>query len=218
MFGDPQSFKTDLVSADDIQGNSEAIRYLIGLGHRRIGFVGNNRLPWFARCFAGYSRSMEEAGLVPRHCSIDSESFTEIGYLGTKSLVSSGEPITAIFAGNDLTAYGVYKALRDCGLSIPDDVSVVGCNDTVGEMLYPALTTIREFPEQLGKQMVELILKRIADPLLDPQSITIPTEFIKRDSCGQMRIMQSVSSEELTQGVGGHVDPRKLDCPRGNSI
>jgi DNA-binding LacI/PurR family transcriptional regulator len=50
-------------------------------------------------------------------------------------------------------------------------------------MLYPALTTIREFPEQLGKQMVELLLRRISEPLLPPQSVTIPTEFIKRDSC-----------------------------------
>jgi DNA-binding LacI/PurR family transcriptional regulator len=159
--GDPKSFKTDVVSSDEVQGASDVIRYLIGLGHRHICYIGNNRLPWFARCYAGYCRAMEEAGLEPRQSSIDSEDFTEIGYLGTKSLLASGEPVTAIFAGNDPTAHGVYKGLRDCGLSIPDD----------------------EFPEQLGKQMVELLLKRISEPLLPPQSVTIPTEFIKRDSC-----------------------------------
>jgi DNA-binding LacI/PurR family transcriptional regulator len=181
--GDPKSFRTDVVSSDEVQGSSDVIRYLIGLGHRHICYIGNNRLPWFARCYAGYCRAMEEAGLEPRQSSVDSEDFTEIGYLGTKSLLASGEPVSAIFAGNDPTAHGVYKGLRDCGLSIPDDISVVGCNDTVGGMLYPALTTIREFPEQLGKQMVELLLKRISEPLLPPQSVTIPTEFIKRDSC-----------------------------------
>lgn len=201
VFGDPESFKTDVVFSDEVQGSADAIRYLISLGHRHIGFVGNNQFPWFARCYAGYCRAMEKAGLEPFHCSIDSENFTEIGYLGTKSLLSSGAPVTAIFAGNDPTANGVYKALRDCGRSIPGDISVVGCNDTVGEMLYPALTTIREFPEQLGKQMVELILKRIANPLLPPQSVTIPTEFIKRDSCSPRATDQSSSLEASAQGV-----------------
>src|SRR6185437_13530777 len=111
------------------------------------------------------------------------EEDAEIGYLGTRSLLSRGVPVTAIFAGNDATARGVYKALRDSGLRIPDDISVAGCDDTVSSLMYPTLTTIREFPEQLGKQMVEMILNRIAKPSQEPQTITIPTELIKRDSC-----------------------------------
>jgi DNA-binding LacI/PurR family transcriptional regulator len=126
---------------------------------------------------------MDELGLAPVNSSIDSEDDDEIGYLGTKSLLARGEPVTAILAGNDATAHGVYKALRDSGLEIPDDISVAGCDDTVGMWLYPRLTTIREFPEQLGKQMVEMILNRIANPDQEPQLITIPTEIIKRDSC-----------------------------------
>jgi DNA-binding LacI/PurR family transcriptional regulator len=157
---------------------------LIGLGHRNVWFVGNTRMPWFARCYEGYRRAMEENGLVPRESSTDSEDDAESGYLGTKSLLARSKSVTAILAGNDPTAHGVYKALRDRGLKIPDDISVAGCDDTVGTWLYPALSTTREFPEQLGKQLVELILNRIANPGLDPQWITIPTEFIKRDSCG----------------------------------
>jgi DNA-binding LacI/PurR family transcriptional regulator len=129
------------------------------------------------------TRAMEEAGLKPRQSAIRSENDAEIGYLGTKALLACGEPLTAIFAGNDPSAHGVYKALRDSGLRIPDDISVAGCNDTVAPWLYPGLTTIREFPEQLGKSMVELLLKRIANPSEAPQSVTIPTELIKRDSC-----------------------------------
>jgi DNA-binding LacI/PurR family transcriptional regulator len=171
-------------------------RYLISLGHRHICFVGNTRLPWFARCFEGYRRSMEEAGLTPRQSSIDSEDDAEIGYLGTKSLLSTGEPVTAIFAGNDPTAHGVYKALRDSRLKIPEDISVAGCNDTIGAWLHPGLTTIREFPEQLGKQMVELLLNRIAKPGQEPQRVTIPTEFIKRDSCCPPRSSSELTSDE----------------------
>jgi DNA-binding LacI/PurR family transcriptional regulator len=190
----------DMVFSDDVQGGFDATRYLIGLGHKHICYVGNIRLPWFARCYEGYRRAMVEAGLRPRSSSIDSEDETDIGYLGTKSLLSKGEPVTAIFAGNDPTAHGVYKGLRDSGLSIPDDISVVGCDDTVGSWLYPALTTIREFPEQLGKQMVELLLNRIADPGRNPEQITLPTELIKRDSCRQIRSSDAVPAGATLQG------------------
>ena len=79
--------------------------------------------------------------------------------------------------------HDVYKGVRDKGLTIPGDISVAGCDDTIGALLYPRLTPVREFPEQIGKQMAEMILNRIADPALPPQSVTIPTELIKRDSC-----------------------------------
>jgi DNA-binding LacI/PurR family transcriptional regulator len=201
VIGEPQDSKSDVIFSDETQGGQDMTRYLISLGHRHIGFVGNIRLPWFARCFAGYLRAMEEAGLAPVHSSIDSEDDTEIGYLGTKSLLAHGEPVTAIFAGNDQTAHGVYKASRDSGLRIPDDISVAGCDDTIGAWLYPSLTTIREFPEQLGKQMVEMILNRVAKPDQAPQRITIPTEFIKRDSCRSIFTTQHVAFDEAPRRV-----------------
>jgi DNA-binding LacI/PurR family transcriptional regulator len=182
VIGEPQKLKHDVIFSDDIQGGYDMVRFLVSQGHRRIGFVGNTRLPWFSRCFAGYRRAMKDAGLEPLQSGVNSEDDAEIGYLGTKSLLATRQPITAIFAGNDPTAHGVYKALRDSGLRIPDDMSVAGCNDTLGSLLYPSLTTIREFPEQLGKQLVEVVLNRIANPSQAPQRVTIPTELIKRDS------------------------------------
>jgi DNA-binding LacI/PurR family transcriptional regulator len=193
VIGDLQRLE-NVIFSDDTGGSQDITRYLIGLGHRHICFVGNTRLPWFARCFQGYRRAMEEAGLVTTSSSMDSEDDAEIGYLGTKSLLARKEPLTAIFAGNDTIAHGVYKALRDSGLSIPDDVSVVGCDDTVGGLLYPRLTTIREFPEQLGKQMVEMILNRIANPGQQTHCVTVPSEIIKRDSCRAI----AVPSEALS--------------------
>ena len=201
LIGEPADLKSDVVFSDDLRGGYDMTRYLIELGHRSIGFVGNTRLPWFARCFTGYRRAMEEAALEPRQSGIDSEDDTEIGYLGAKSLVASGEPFTAIFAGNDPTAHGVYKGLRDSGLKIPDDVSVAGCNDTAGAWLYPGLTTIREFPEQLGKQLVEVVLNRIVNPGQGPQRVTIPTEFIKRDSCRPVLSSQSLPAGLSARGA-----------------
>lgn len=178
----PQQFRYDEVVSDDIQGGFDMTRFLIQQGHRAICFVGNKHLPWFSRCFSGYRKAMQEAGLEPRESGISSDNDAEIGYLGTKALLSSGPPVTAIFAGNDPTAHGVYKALRDSGLRIPDDMSVVGCNDTIGPWVHPGLTTIREFPEQLGRQLVETLLRRINTPEIPPQHVSIPTELIKRDS------------------------------------
>jgi DNA-binding LacI/PurR family transcriptional regulator len=184
VISDQQDLKSlDAVFVDDIQGGLDATTYLIGLGHRHICFVGNTRLPWFARCFEGYERAMNENHLLPLVSSTDSTDDAESGYLGTKSLLARDELFTAILAGNDSTAYGVYKALQERGLRIPHDVSVVGCDDTVGTLLSPALSSTREFPEQLGKQLVELALNRISKPDQEPRSVTIPTEFIKRDSC-----------------------------------
>lgn len=198
--GAPDFPNSDVIFSDDIQGGHDMTRYLLGLGHRDIWFVGNSRLPWFARCFEGYKRAMETAGLEPRQSSIESEDDVQIGYLGAKSLMARGEKVTAIYAGNDATAQGVYKALRDIGLRIPEDISVGGCDDTVGSMLYPGLTTIREFPEQIGKKMVEMILNRIAKPGQTPQAVTIPTEFVKRDSCRRVDVSSVISSKEAMQG------------------
>jgi DNA-binding LacI/PurR family transcriptional regulator len=196
---EPQYLKHDVVFSDDIQGSYEMTRYLISQGHRRICFVGNTRLPWFSRCFGGYQRAMEEVGLATRHSDIHSEDDAEIGYLSTKSLLAGNEPVTAIFAGNDPTAHGVYKAIKDSGLRIPEDISVAGCNDTVGAWLYPALTTIREFPEEIGKHLAKVVLNRIANPKLNAQCITIPTELIKRESCRSIVSAADVTSVRTLQ-------------------
>jgi len=173
----------DAVFADDIQGGLETTQQLLHLGHGHIWFVGNGQLPWFSRFREGYRRAMMEAGLPARESSIDSEDDSECGYLGTKSLLTQDYAVTAIVAGNDQVAGGVYKALREKGLAIPDDISVAGCDDTVGMLLYPSLSTTREFPEHLGRSLAEAVLSRIEDPGQRPMQITVPTEFVRRDSC-----------------------------------
>lgn len=200
VIGEPHSMKGDTVYSDDIQGGQEMTKYLISLGHRDIWFVGNVRLPWFARHYDGYCRAMTAAGLPPRLSGLEFEDETEMGYINTKSLLARAEPCTAILAGNDQTAHGVYKGLRDSGLKVPDDVSVAGCDDTASTWLYPGLTTTREFPEQLGQQMVKLVLSRIAQPNLAPQVVTIPTELIKRESCKPLLAAKEPLTAKVTAG------------------
>ncbi len=172
----------DVIWFDDIGGAYEATRHFQALGHRDIWYVGNTRLPWFARRYEGYCRAMTEKGMEPRLSPLDSEDAHDIGYLATKLIITRREAVTAILAGDDATAHGVYRALRDCSLDVPADVSVAGVNDLEGTMLHPRVTSVRTFPEQVGRQLAELVFNRLHHPGLAPQHRFIPTELAKRDS------------------------------------
>ncbi len=171
---------------DDVGGTHELTRYLISLGHRQIAFVGNLKLPWYARRHAGYLTAMEEAELAPLTSELSYKEGEEMGYLGGKTVLLQANRPTAIIAGDDAAARGVYKAARDMGLKIPDELSVAGFNDTLeASALHPTLTSVRVFTDELGKQLAEMLLKRIANPEVEPQSMTLPTQLVRRESCTQ---------------------------------
>lgn len=185
VVGDWQPEQYDCVFTDDVRGSVEITRYLVSQGHRNIWYIGNQRLPWFARCARGYLQAMKEADLEPRFSEIGSED-RELGYLAVKSLLTSGERPTALFVGTDQAASGVYQALQESGIRIPDDISVAGFNDTIGEVLHPGLTTVCEFPKELGVHLAEFTIRRINEPALPPQQLVIPTELIRRESVRQI--------------------------------
>jgi DNA-binding LacI/PurR family transcriptional regulator len=181
IVGDWRPEEFDCVTTDDVRGAAEATQYLISQGHRNIWFIGNQRVPWFERCGRGYRQVMEEAGLEPHFSELQADD-RELGYLAVKSLLTNRSRPTAIFGGNDDIASGVYQALQESGVLIPDDISVAGFNDTLGELLHPGLTTAREFPREVGGHLAEFVLRRIQDPALPPQQLMIPTVLVKRES------------------------------------
>ncbi|HZP02355.1 MAG TPA: LacI family DNA-binding transcriptional regulator [Terriglobia bacterium] len=183
VMGEWSSRKNDVVWFDDIEGAIEITRYLQSLGHRDIWFVGNTRLPWFARRYRGYCQAMREAGLEVHLSEADSETDPDLGYLATKSLLAKKAPVTAIFAGGDLPAEGVYRALRDYGLHIPEDVSVAGFDDVVAALLHPPLSTVHVFGEQIGRKLAQMVLNRIEHPHLEFQHAIVPTRLVRRESC-----------------------------------
>jgi LacI family transcriptional regulator len=173
----------DVVFSDDVSGACEMVRYLIAQGHHRIWFVGDLTRPWILRAGEGYRRAMQEAGLAPHLHGVSSSEERQVGYLSTKQLLAAGEPVSAILAGSDSTAEGVYRAIRDCGLRVPEDISVAGNDDTEGSILHPPLTTVHWFNEEVGLHLAELLLSRVANLDLPPRQITIPTQLVKRQSC-----------------------------------
>ena len=189
----------DVVDYDDVDGCYQMTRYLQALGHRAIWFVGNRRLPWFDRCYDGFARAMQEEGLDSRAMSPDTDQPREAGYLGTKSLLATGEPVTAIFAGSDAAAQGVCEALRDSGLRVPDDVSVAGLDDIEAATMHPRLTTVHIFLEQIGRQLAEQVITRIADDNLPPRHVLVPTRLVKGESCAPPAAMLSGRGLALEQ-------------------
>jgi DNA-binding LacI/PurR family transcriptional regulator len=171
----------DAVYSDDIQGAFDLTVYLIDEGHSDIWFIGDSDLPWYARCAKGYRESMVRAGLQPRFSEIHSCD-RELGYLAMRSILSRQEPVTAVIAGSDQIARGVYEALKQAGLRVPEDISVAGFNDSEASLMHPPLTSVQEYPEELGKHLAEFVLRRIQDPDREPQELTIPTRVVVRES------------------------------------
>ena len=198
IVGDWKPEECDCVTTDDVRGSSEITKYLISQGHTAIWYIGNQRLPWFARCANGYLEAMKEAGLKPNFSGLHSED-RELGYLAVKSLLASGERPTALFVGTDQVASGVYQALQESGIRIPDDISVAGFNDTMGDVLHPGLTTVREFPKELGAHLAEFTLRRIQEPELPPQQLVMPTELIRRESVRRIASTAILSERPLQE-------------------
>jgi DNA-binding LacI/PurR family transcriptional regulator len=182
-----------LLKNTDETGAADLTRYLLSMGHRRIAFVANSRLAWFRRRSDGYRRVMEESGLKPWIAEMDSDQEYEVGFLATKQILSAHARVDAIFGGSDATCHGIYGALREARIGVPDDISVCGFNDTPeATVLYPPLTSVRVFPELVGRQLAELVLARLASPGGALQSRVIPTQLVKRESCAK-RIMEGVA-------------------------
>jgi DNA-binding LacI/PurR family transcriptional regulator len=176
----------DAVYSDDVQGAFDLTTQLIAYGHRDILFIGDTDLPWYARCAKGYRQSMLNGGLQPRLSEIHS-SDRQLGYLTTRSILLRRAPVTAIFAGSDQIARGVYEALSEAGIVVPDDISVAGFNDTEDALMRPSLTSVAEFPEELGKHLAEFVIRRIEESDRPPQQLTIPTRVLLRASTRAVR-------------------------------
>lgn len=180
---DPETF--DCAWMDDLTGAFEATRYLLSLGHRSIWFLDNRRLPT-ARIHQGYSKAMREAGLEPRVVQDDSASEQDAGYVAAKSLLAAGESLTAVFCATDSMAHGAKEAIAAGGFRIPEDISIVGFGDRPeAATMSPPLTSVWGYPDQLGRRLAEMVLKRNAEPDAPPQNVVVPTRLVTRNSCAK---------------------------------
>jgi LacI family transcriptional regulator len=180
---------SSIVESTNWQGAYEATLYLIQLGHTRIAFIrGALAIRSAVDRLQGYKAALAESSIPFREeLIIDGDFQQQTGYEVTKSLLQSvAPPPTAIFASNDLSALGAMDAARECGLRIPDDISIIGFDDIPQvSLVYPKLTTVRQPLEQMGRVAVKMLLEQIENHSRPPQHITLATQLVIRDSSGQ---------------------------------
>ncbi len=178
------------VDVTNWQGAYEATSYLIGLGHKRIGFItGIPQLSSSTERLDGYRAALEHHRIpVNPDLIIEGNYETKGGYLSMLRLLNLPIRPTAVFAANDLSAFGALEAIRERGLEIPRDVSVIGFDDIPeASIVYPKLTTIRQPLIQIGQVAVRLLLEKLDDPEKEARRVTLATELVIRDSCAPPR-------------------------------
>ncbi len=184
---DMPGLEADVVRCASEQGAHELISYLIGLGHRDIAVIsGPETVSTAQERVAGYRRALTEQGLPVNPDRILFGSYTvESGYELARRVLQRPPRPTALFAGNNFIAIGALKAIREAGLQVPQDISVVSFDDLPPTLVVdPFLTVAAQSPYELGRQATELLLRRIAEPdSCDWQKIVLPTELIVRRSC-----------------------------------
>ena len=183
-YGVPPYSKVDI---DDFSAAKEATDYLLTLGHKRIGFISHSfeYASSFNR-YLGYKSALKESGIecdekfVVRFDKISEESTINL----TKRMLYQSVIPTAIITSNCLISVSVCQAIKECGLSIPKDISVLGFDDSAFAKHYnPPLTTIWQPSEEKGRIATEYLMAAIEKKALPKETVTLPSMIIYRESC-----------------------------------
>lgn len=180
------------VFPDEELGGYTATRHLIEAGHTRIGMINiqapDSELPAGIGRLAGYERALTEAGLdVDQRLIRYGTGIVEDGLDHTRNLMGERNRPTAIFCGNDRTAWGAYRALESLGMSAPLDCSIVGFDnqDTLAPFLSPGLTTVELPFERMARKAVQLLLDK---PNSEPTQYPTRCSLIPRESVASAKV------------------------------
>ena len=199
--------KADLVAADNVRGGYLAGSHLAKLGRKKIVFLAGmpRKIQGTSRQgrIEGCNQALAAAGIAPCEllCSPAGTGNDEdrYGYAAVTEYLKAGNSFDGLFARNDLLACGAMAAGHDWGLSVPEDVSIIGFDDQdIAAYLRPALTTIRQPMRQIGERAVELLLRRIegGEESLPGQEVLLQPELVVRGSCGGNR---QLNKSDLTE-------------------
>lgn len=175
------------VQGMNYHGALEVMEYLIGMGHRRIGFIsGRSEIGSALRRLEGYQDALTNAGIELDEELITSGDFTQkTACKCARELLALDNPPTAIFAANDQSAIGVFQVAEELGLRIPADLSVVGF-DNISEAKYLGLTTVDQFLADMGYVAVQMLIKLINGNSLELEIHKMQTKLVERTSCQKL--------------------------------
>jgi LacI family transcriptional regulator/LacI family repressor for deo operon, udp, cdd, tsx, nupC, and nupG len=179
--------KVDTILVDNVRGAYEAMEHLIGLGHRRIGFIeGLPQLSTSRERLRGYRQALEEQG-IPFDASLvrQGDSRQGSGRELTRELLELPERPSALLVGNNLMTLGALEMIHQKGLRIPEEVAIVGYDDMPWALaLNPPLTAVRQPGDEVGRRAMELLLQRIREPQRSVSLVMMQPELVVRKSCG----------------------------------
>lgn len=172
------------IGCDNRRGGRNAATHLLGLGHRRIAFLGqaSSHYPEFEDRYRGFCEELAAVGIgVDPQLQVDALSTEASGYTAARDLIERNAAFDAIFAASDLIAIGAMRALDEAGLRVPEDVSVVGFDDIpAAQLSHPPLTTIAQDYARAGQLLVDTLLRQIRT--LPTETAILPPQLIVRRS------------------------------------
>ncbi len=177
------------VGATNFRGGRDAVAHLVELGHRRIAYVGANldSTPGGER-LAGYLDALRAAGIDPDPRLIVPGRFHSDDGRAAVNLLALPDPPTAVFAASDAVAFGLYDACHEQGVRIPDDLSVVGFDDSLGgELVWPHLTTVRQPLVEMGHHAIVTCVNAVTTGRPAAPPVELATTLIVRDSTAPPR-------------------------------
>ncbi len=175
------------VTIDNIKATYETTKYLIDKGMKDIAFIGVSRddnNAWRKR-YTGYKNALEENGInIKEGLTYFNNLKVETGYNGVMEIMNKGVKPEAIVCASDEIAMGAINALRDKGLKVPEDVSVIGFNDIdLARAFYPKLTTVHQPMYDMGSVAMRMLIKLINNKVLEEGHFVLNYNLVERDSC-----------------------------------
>ncbi len=179
-----ESTQLPSVRDDSLKAGALAAEHLLGLGHTRIAFIGPvSNVSAFRLRERGFAKRLREEQIEPSSDYWQRAEPTVAGGLAAmKELLALGERPTAVFCANDLIAIGAHKACAKAGVSLPADLSILGCDDIeLGELVTPELSTIHTPKRELGARAVRMLLRQLESEGKDvPASNPLPVKLVQR--------------------------------------
>ena len=181
----PNDWQTTSVDVDNSGGARAAVRHLLNLGRRCIATItGPQNLIAGVDRLTGYRTALREYGYPIDSALIVDGGFSEHGGYRAMQQLLPRQP-EAVFAASDTMAIGALHAIREAGLRVPEDIALVGFDDTsLAARTDPPLTVVRQPARQLGQLAVDLLLELIEQPDAPPRCSVLPTELVVRESTG----------------------------------
>lgn len=180
----------DCILTDNYKGAEMAVQHLLDLGHRHIGLIGSKQhsVPSIAERRMAYIHTLQALGVFDENYIYDSELSRPSAYEGALSIIRLHSEISAIFACNDDCASGVLAAVRELGLRVPEDISIVGFdNISISSEYVPPLTTVHVHKNWMGILGVRFLLERAANPEKPKTTTLISTQLVVRKSTAPPR-------------------------------